>query len=576
MFLELTPVVRYWEFTAAELQKRLEQLRDQGCQSVAAWVPWSHLESDRHHLLQKMVRHSFALGMRVKLGVTPELGIGYWNNGLPEDLLKERHALAQDRTGQAIYNCAPPNIHPLLSMSAPSVFQRYGHFLLKLTQELTEILYEIPDGSLTFVISDSLFKHYHTTGLPPEDHGDFSIRFLAQGGGGSSQSTNPSGAESIFINRAKDFLKSRFQKYKGVVVIDQKVFSRSASLDRLLIELARSSANLPVMFREMTAARAHSQLVWLDDLFGLSEKERNFLISAALISYQQVWLSEDVWKQCSQVFRRRIANLIEGFSQEAAQQFQPACIFVTNRFAPARLAQTLRTKLGARLCFQTLPNGSFAETFPAKKLIIAEEGLTLEFQQYLELAALTKIQACTVMLFKSSLCERALRDLASQKKFNVARGWKYDIIMQPSGGQMIFVEGEETTLSPMDELADSAIAVAQLKSWCQLDRTSQEIYSISIDWPETESEIVKTLFLLNPSSQSMPLTLNFLPETKIQGIFLGNSQQMASPINGEFFEGVLPPYSVVPLTAYLQNSHLIQNKISQEMSDNARSASELA
>jgi hypothetical protein len=180
------------------------------------------------------------------------------------------------------------------------------------------------------------------------------------------------------------------------------------------------------------------------------------------------------------------------------------------------------------------------------------------------------------MLFKSSLCERALRDLASQKKFNVARGWKYDIIMQPSGGQMIFVEGEETTLSPMDELADSAIAVAQLKSWCQLDRTSQEIYSISIDWPETESEIVKTLFLLNPSAQSMPLTLNFLPETKIQGIFLGNSQQMASPINGEFFEGVLPPYSVVPLTAYLQNSHFIQNQTSQEMGDNARSASELA
>lgn len=581
MLIELTPVIRYWEFTAKELQVRLEKLRDQDCRVIAAWVPWSHLETDRHHLLQKMVRQAFRLGIKVKLGVTPELGIGYWNNGLPEDLLKERTQLAQDRTGQPLYNCAPPNIHPLPSLSSPTVFQRYGHFLLKLSQELGEVLYENPEHTLELSVTDSLFKHYRTKGSGSEDHGDFSIRYLHQGSGGLAQDASPSGAESMFLNRTKDFLRARFDKYKNVKIAERKVFSRSASLDRLMEELARSGANLPELFRELYAARAHSNLVWLDDLFGLSDRERNFLISAALVTFQQVWISEDVFQQCSVAFRRRIENLISGFSSEEAAQIQSATIFVANRFAPARLAQNLRQTLGARLNFEALQFGPLPENFLNKRLIVVEEGLTLEFQQYREFLNLSQKAPCTVVLFKSSLCERALREIAGFQKFQIQRGWNYDVVMQASGGQILMVEGKESSLSSMPELAESIIAVAQLQSWCHLNKplnqNEQEVFSVSIDWSEKTNETVKTIFLLNPLPTATPLSLSFAPETKVQGIFFGGEQRALEPLRGEVFEGVLPAFSVVPLTAYLQKQETHANKIEpEETLENARSTPELA
>ncbi|WP_339941264.1 hypothetical protein, partial [Undibacterium luofuense] len=71
--------------------------------------------------------------------------------------------LAQDRLGHPFYACVPPNIHPLVSLLAPAVFQRYGHFLLKLHQVLTEALddggleqRETKSADLELIVSDSL------------------------------------------------------------------------------------------------------------------------------------------------------------------------------------------------------------------------------------------------------------------------------------------------------------------------------------------------------------------------------------------------------------------------------------
>lgn len=570
MLLELTPVVRYWELTPKELQNRLDNLRDLGADSIAAFVPWNFLETDRQHLLQKFLRYAFEIKLKVKICITPELGIGYWNNGLPEDILKERSQLAQDRTGQYIYNCAPPNIHPLPSLSSPNVFQKYGHFLLKLSQELQEVCNEAKDFHLDLVVSDSLFKHYFVTGLNPEDHGDFSVRYLHQGSSGVSQGANPSGAESIFTNRTRDFLKVRFQKFKGVSVREQKFFSRSFSLDRLAEEMAQSGANLPTLFQQMTSARAHSQVVWLDDLSELSDRERNFLISSSLVLYQQLWLNDDIYMDCSSAFRRRILGLIEGFSQDEAKQTQTASIVVANRFAPARVAQILRSKLGARLNFETLHFGPLPTSFKEKKLLIIEEGLPLEFSQYTELLSLAEKNTTTVVIFRSSLCERSLRDLMKRKKFKVQNGWNYDVVINNSGGQTIFIEGHETSINSLESLCASIINVAQLDPWCTMDQPQESVYSVAIDWDTKEDTDLKTLFLFNPSPDPKKISLKFNSDTKVQGIFLGENSEKHEPQKGENLEGTLPGFSVVPLTAYLAKNQSTEAQI------DARSATELA
>ena len=116
MKLELVPVVRYWESNAKEIFAVIDRIRESGATAVGAFVPWTHLETDRHHLLQKLVKQCKASGVSLRLVVTPELGIGFPNGGVPDELLRERQNLAQDRLGHPFYACVPPNIHPLVSL----------------------------------------------------------------------------------------------------------------------------------------------------------------------------------------------------------------------------------------------------------------------------------------------------------------------------------------------------------------------------------------------------------------------------------------------------------------------------
>ena len=72
MKLELVPVVRYWDYNSKELFEAIERVRESGATSIGAFVPWSHLETDRHHLLQKLVKQCSASGLGIRLVVTPE------------------------------------------------------------------------------------------------------------------------------------------------------------------------------------------------------------------------------------------------------------------------------------------------------------------------------------------------------------------------------------------------------------------------------------------------------------------------------------------------------------------------
>lgn len=563
MKLELIPVVRYWDYNPKEILSVLEKLREGGATTIAAFVPWSHLDTDRHHLLQKFVRQAATSGFSLRLGVAPELGIGYSNGGIPDELLRERQNLAQDRLGHPFYACVPPNIHPLVSLLAPAVFQRYGHFLLKLTQELTEVFAEGFAGRVDLVVTDSLFKHYRNNGLATADHGDFSLRHMQFGAGYRKEEWTPALAERIFHSRAFDFLQSRFSRFRNVTVSSRNLFSRDASSTRLLEELVASGPSHANLFRALTKARASCSVAWLDDLHQLRDRERNFLVSSALITFGEVWLNEHDCLALSPAFRRKMSKLAQGFSTGETQLSRPAISLVQNRFSPARISCLLQDKLGVGLKFKTSLAEIDEQERAQTKLFAVEEGYTLEHRQAMDLLNIAKERDCTVVVFRSSLCEAGLRELKKLKTFRLNHGWLFEICMFPGGGHVLLIEGQEKSELSMDTLGDSLVSVARIEPFCSFERGDTGVVSLSVDWdlkddtPEEKARgSMKTLFLLNPDATARKLTLEFSGPVRIHGLQQGASAsaERAEGAHGQCFETELPPLSVIPLTLFVEKT----------------------
>lgn len=561
MKLQLVPVVRYWDYNSKEIFSMVERIRESGATTIAAFVPWVHLETDRHHLLQKLIKQATASGLAIRLGVTPELGIGYANGGVPDELLRDRQNLAQDRLGHPFYACVPPNIHPLVSLLAPSVFQRYGHFLLKLTQELTEVFQDGFEPNIELVVTDSLFKHYKNTGLAATDHGDFSLRHMQFGAGYKKEEWTPNLAERIFRSRAVDFLESRFSRFGYVKVVSHNLFAREGSHGRLVEELIGAGPNHSDFFRDLVRARASCSVAWLDDMYRLKDRERNFLISSSLVIFGETWLNEYDYFSLSEGFRTKMRKLIKGFSTDETTLNRPAIALSQNRFAPARISTLLQEKLGVALKFKASLRDIDEEERNTAKLFVVEEGYNLELRQAMDLLALARERDCTIVVFRSSLCEAGQKELKKLKTFRLNHGWLFEISIFPGGGHVLLIEGQEQSQLSMDTLGDSLVSVARIDPLCSFDRGNSGVISASVDWnlkDETEEEKargeMKTLFLMNPSTEAKKLTLEFTYPVHLHGAARGEgaSAEQAEPGYGKCFETELPPLSVIPLSLQVE------------------------
>lgn len=567
MKLELVPVVRYWDYNSKEIFSAIERVRDSGSTVLACMVPWSHLETDRHHLLQKLVKQAAASGLSLRLCVTPELGIGYPNGGVPDELLRERHNLAQDRLGHPFYACVPPNIHPLVSLLAPAVFQRYGHFLLKLTQELSEVFSEGFETDVELVVTDSLFKHYRNTGLAASDHGDFSLRHMQFGAGYKKEEWTPALAERIFHSRAFDFLESRFKKFPRVKVVSKNIFARESSHGRLIEELMGSGPNHADMFRDLIRARASCQVAWLDDLYRLRDRERNFLVSSSLVLFGEIWINEHDYFSLSEGFRGKMRKLCSGFSTEETELARPAIALSQNRFAPARISALLQDKLGVALKFKTSLAEIDSHERKHTKLFVVEEGYNLELRQTMELLGLARDRDCTLVLFRSSLCESGLKELKKLKTFRLNHGWLFEIGIYPGGGHVLLIEGQESSNLTMNTLGDSLVSVARIEPFCSFDRGESGVISVSVDWnlkDETPDEkargTMKTLFLMNPEPEAKKLTLEFSGRVRIHGVTQAEGGEQSY---GKCFETELPPLSVIPMSLFVERISQAFDKVEE-------------
>jgi hypothetical protein len=297
-----------------------------------------------------------------------------------------------------------------------------------------EVLGERVTAPIEFIVTDSFFKNYCNIGLPTEDHGDFSSRYSK----GEVQRTvlSPTQAEQLFSQRALDFLLARFARFRQVRVQYQTVCSRSGSLDRLLEELAQSGPNLPGLVKHLQERSATSQLLWLDDLSGLDDRAKNFILSMGILGFSESWCSWEDFQALKPAFRQRTERLVQTFADTGAERYQPVLALVGNRYAPAFFPRAMQEHLGfsLRILLSQLDLNSY---LPSTKMIVVEEGLKLDYAQSKELLRYSRELGKTLVVVRSSLCERAQAEFAACRSFQLKHGWEYSISLFPSGGAQI-------------------------------------------------------------------------------------------------------------------------------------------
>ncbi len=535
MDLKLTPVICYWDLDAHKIPPLLQAIKNSGGRFVGAWVPWAHLEKDRYKLLQVFLKQATRFGLTIRLGVSPEVGIQYPNGGVPTDLLSKNEHIAQDCTGQPIYACAPPNIFPLVNLVAPPVFQRYGHFLFRLCQEVEEALDEDIHARIEFVVGDSFFKHYSNLGFDPKDHGDFSSRYF-QSELESVRNWKPAKSEYIFRMRALDFLENHFGNRSEVKISHNRFFMRGVSLDRLMDEISGGGMPCEDMFAKMYQARVHSNAVWFEDMMEVSPEEKAFLIRTAITLFSDVWITATDYLACPMELREDISELIQALSQEDFAYDRPVISIVQNRFAPAQISQVLQKKVATALQMHTHLADIDRQEWQQARLLIIEEALALDHKEFLHLLKMARQGVLSITIFRSSLADYSQRYFDSLERFQVHHGWHYEVAMFPSGGNIVVINQIEDSKEDMNSLGDRLLSIANVEQWCEVDRS--KVHSITMSWDRKKNK--RTLFLFNPAKEDQDMEFRFSKENlEVLGLSLSH--------NNGTYEGTLPPLSILPL-----------------------------
>lgn len=536
--------MRYWDLEPHEIPALFQDLKARGLTTVGAWVPWADLETDQKSRLRRFLVQAIRFQFKVRLSVTPEVAIGYPNGGVPNDLLRKAENIAQDRSGQPIYSFAPPNMHPLVNLVAPQVFQRFGHFLLKLSQEIKEVLAEHFDAEIDLIVGDSFFKHYRTLGLGAEDHGDYASLYF-QKELDAIRDWNPAQSERTFRVRAVDFLQSRFERHQSVRVESRNFSVRSGSLDRLLDEIVGSVQSAPEYFSRFYESRHYCNAIWCDDLGSINELGLKFVLSSGMMLYGDFWLPAEDLLRLSPKFLSRLGQIGQSLSMSENYFEQSVLCMVKNPFSVARISQILREKLGPRMAIATslfdVPDIKLERT----KLLFVEEALVIENDQFRALVERAKQYNYTLALFRSSLCKRSQAELSCFETFKIKHGWEYEVALFPDGGQLLVIDGHESTLSNMEELVTRILAVAKAEP---VLRTNSKKVLANFICNHMDESIV-TGFLFNPSDVVEELQFTIPRSVSIEGIEARAEEENESDrLRAEKRLIVqVPPYAVVPV-----------------------------
>lgn len=160
--------MNYWESKPAALAQRLDVLLRHGITQITTFVPWQALESDITHSLARFLQSAAERKMHVSLILTPEVGVHYFNSGLPKDILTKPENLAkcfgQGDSSTIMGIHLPPNGFPLPSLFAPEFLKRYHNFLARVDHLLADLGRTQPHvlERVTAVLTGSFWKYYRS------------------------------------------------------------------------------------------------------------------------------------------------------------------------------------------------------------------------------------------------------------------------------------------------------------------------------------------------------------------------------------------------------------------------------
>jgi hypothetical protein len=179
----------------------------------------------------------------------------------------------------------------------------------------------------------------------------------------------------------------------------------------------------------------------------------------------------------------------------------------------------------------------------------------------MELLNIARQRDCTVVTFRSSLCDNALKEFKKLKTFRLNHGWLFEIGIFPEGGHVLLIEGQEHSQLSMDTLGDSLVSVARIEPFCSFERKDTGVLSLSFDWdlkdetPEEKAKgSMKTLFLINPDAEARKFSLEFSGPVRIHGMSQGEGASAELDGFGSCFETELPPLSVIPMSVFVKKT----------------------
>ena len=160
----MTIVVNFWEIRPSMMGAHLENLVRSGVRQIAAFVPWSAVESDISHLMPRFLQSAYERKLQVKLIVSPEPGVHFPFSGIARDLLSKSGALAKSAQGENIPAVLPPTFFQLPSLGSGEFQKRYQHFLARVDSLLGDLCRSQPgiEENIELIVGGSFWKYYRS------------------------------------------------------------------------------------------------------------------------------------------------------------------------------------------------------------------------------------------------------------------------------------------------------------------------------------------------------------------------------------------------------------------------------
>ena len=585
-------LLNYWEIKPTQYEAKLHELALKDVRTVAAFVPWAHVETDIYHSLKKFVRAAYAVKLNVRLFVMPELGVNYPNAGIPKDLLSNISNLAVDRVGRVIYNYGAPNIFALPSFSSPEVLKRFGNYLIKISTVLGEIFSEVGTSSFCeIVVTNSLFNYYRSSGMRPNEHGDYSAAqvmafrdFLDREYPAPVAST--SGAESYVsheqfkmqvyesYNRHRFFTHiERLLREKTDMVFARKNTScavrhidlfdpecaSEAGYQGLLTELFEFRPSVERFYQSLVLGGHRGEAIYLGNsgvFRRFADQEKSFLMLAALIHSGEVGVIGEELFKLRPNFQRKLRSLLtfldeRKFVRHTRVTYVSASKFAMEEHSFNRLAAMAPGVLSVTPGLDGHSRQHLVKNLSERLVFMDPKSVMrlMELVQLLSLAQSGRVVAIPMPM--SSVPNYAPDAMVHFEKFRKGRqplrlniGLAYEVFEYHLGHvvfydpQIFWTDGDKSNLALFFQ---ALLGLADVKPLCRVNNKSVNVVS----YLSEEDPSQRLVFLINPTGETLDVQLSFDDTVALSG--MPNGGERSEPIIGKLFELQIPFHGVLSM-----------------------------